>query len=193
MKFQTIKSLLNISILCILSSCFLFFCGESNSTKDKALSSVQKNALQQQKMWDSSSELFKKITKSSNGIIRGVDFGQDLQEIKEVVEVSEVQPELGKSFTQFLDDSDLNFVDITYQTNSDQKITQITLDVFLDESKEVGDLLLEFKSYFDLKFGKSQMSDNKYQWLQNKNTQVILEDVSTSKDPGIKMIFSKKN
>jgi hypothetical protein len=65
--------------------------------------------------------------------------------------------------------------------------------VFLDESKEVGDLLLEFKSYFDLKFGRSQLSDNKYQWLQNKNTQVILEDVSTSKDPGIKMIFSKKN
>jgi predicted nucleic acid-binding protein len=171
----------------------LFFCGESNSTKDKALSSVQKNAFEQQKIWDSSSELFKKITKSSNGIIRSVNWGQDLQDIKEVVEVSEVQPEQGKSFTQFLDDSDLNFVDITYQTNADQKITQITLDVFLDESKEVGDLFLEFKSYFDLKFGKSQMSDNKYQWLQNKNTQVILEDVSTSKDPGINMIFSKKN
>jgi hypothetical protein len=168
-------------------------CNNSNTDSEKSLNSLEQKKALEEKSWDLSSELFKKITKSSSGIIRGVNWGQDLRDIKEVVEVSEVQPDQGKSFTQFLDDSDLNFVDITYQTNSDQKITQITLDVFLDERKEVGDLLQEFKNYFDVKFGKNQIADNKYQWMRNKNTQVTLEDVSTSKDPGIKLVFSKKN
>jgi len=186
------------SYLCILIFlgsfvCLFVSCNNSNTDSEKSLNSLEQKKALEEKSWDLSSELFKKITKSSSGIIRGVNWGQDLRDIKEVVEVSEVQPDQGKSFTQFLDDSDLNFVDITYQTNSDQKITQITLDVFLDERKEVGDLLQEFKNYFDVKFGKNQIADNKYQWMRNKNTQVTLEDVSTSKDPGIKLVFSKKN
>jgi hypothetical protein len=105
--------------------------------------------------------------------------------------LSEVQPNQGRSYTQYLDDSDVNFVDITYLTNSDGKILQITLDIFLDEREEVGELMLELRSYFDVKLGKSQSNNNKTQWLENKNTQVVLENVSSSKDPGIKILFSR--
>ncbi|WP_459510585.1 hypothetical protein [Aquirufa sp. ROCK2-A2] len=175
---------------------FLFFvssCNNSNPKKENALSSKELEFIKEQNDWDSSSEMVKKITHSAHGIVRGVQWGQKLEQIKESVELSEVQPNQGKSFTQYLDDSDLNFVDITYSIAEDQKVSQITLDVFLENQEEVGNLNKELINYLNVKFGDSQNVNKKTVWNKNKNTQIILEDVSTSKDPGIKLIFSKKN
>jgi hypothetical protein len=191
MKFYSHKFFFLLFSLNFLSFYLFISCGEPNSRKDKGQDLIETKRLNEQKVWEASSELFRKITKSSQGLIRGVNLGQNIKEINEDADLSEVQPNQGRSYTQYLDDSDVNFVDITYLTNSDGKILQITLDIFLDEREEVGELMLELRSYFDVKLGKSQSNNNKTQWLENKNTQVVLENVSSSKDPGIKILFSR--
>ncbi|MHA8051406.1 hypothetical protein V7S79_09815 [Aquirufa sp. ROCK-SH2] len=166
-------------------------CSQSDKKADKVLSPEELTRIKEQQAWESSSNLVKNITHSSKGLIRGVSWGQSLTNLKETVELSEVQPSQGKSFTQYLDDSDLNFVDITYLQNDKQLIHEITLDIFLEDKKEVTQLITDLKDYFNLKFGESNRSGSKVIWSNYKNTRIDLEDVSTSKDPGIKVIFKK--
>ncbi|MFM6947722.1 MAG: hypothetical protein ACKOWQ_01790 [Aquirufa sp.] len=166
-------------------------CSQSDKKADKVLSPEELTRIKEQEAWDSSSDLVKKITNSSEGLIRGVSWSQNLDNLKETVELSEVQPSQGKSFTQYLDDSDLNFVDITYLQGNDRLIHEITLDIFLEDKKEVSQLITDLKDYFNLKFGESKQSGSKVIWGNYKNTRIDLEDVSTSKDPGIKVIFKK--
>lgn len=166
-------------------------CSQSDKKADKVLSPEELTRIKEQEAWDSSSDLVKKITNSSEGLIRGVSWSQNLDNLKETVELSEVQPSQGKSFTQYLDDSDLNFVDITYLQGNDRLIHEITLDIFLEDKKEVAQLITDLKDYFNLKFGESKRSGSKVIWDNYKNTRIDLEDVSTSKDPGIKVIFKK--
>ncbi len=119
--------------------------------------------------------------------------GVTLDEINEKIELSESQPEHGKSYSLYFDDSDLNFVDISYIPNNDGKLHEIDLDIYVEEMPQVGQLRQSLSSYFDVKFGPSVTKGTKTLWNQNKNTQDELEDVSTSKDPGIKVILKSKS
>jgi hypothetical protein len=84
---------------------------------------------------------------SPKGLIRGVDWGLSLNDLKETVELSEVQPSQGKSYTQYLDDSDLNFVDITYLQREGQSIHEISLDIFLENKEDVTELIKELSEF----------------------------------------------
>jgi hypothetical protein len=44
-----------------------------------------------------------------------------------------------------------------------------------------------------VKFGDAKIEGKKIIWEKNKNTRVVLDDVSTAKDPGIKLVFLKRN
>ena len=46
---------------------------------------------------------------------------------------------------------------------------------------------------FRNKTSKNVNNGNKIIWEKDKKTLVILQDVSTVKDPGIKLVFSKKD
>jgi hypothetical protein len=116
----------------------------------------------------------------------------DISQIQESVELAESQPTSGKSYSLYFDDSDLNFADITYIGNDQGKLNEIDLDIYVEENAQVIELQSSIKTYFDVKFGPSKTARKKTLWSQNKNTQVELEDVSTSKDPGIKIILKAK-
>ncbi len=191
MSIKSASSKLKIFLLFVLGFVFCMSCSQSDKQAEKSLSANELALIEQQKAWEKSSDLVKKITHSSKGLIRGVHWGQSLSDIKETVELSEVQPNQGKSFTQYLDDSDLNFVDITYLHGEGQLINEITLDIFLEEREDVTQLITDLTEYFNVKFGKSLVKGVKINWTSYKNTQIQLEDVSTSKDPGIKVVFKK--
>jgi len=166
-------------------------CNQSNKQSEKVLTANDLTLIMQQKAWEESSDFVKKITMSPKGLIRGVDWGLSLNDLKETVELSEVQPNQGKSYTQYLDDSDLNFVDITYLQREGQSIHEISLDIFLENKEDVTELIKELSDFLNLKFGKSNVLGSKVIWSKYKNTQIQLEDVSTSKDLGIKVVFKK--
>jgi len=191
MSKKSSTSNLVIFQLFLFSVVFFMSCNQSNKQSEKVLTANDLTLIMQQKAWEESSDFVKKITMSPKGLIRGVDWGLSLNDLKETVELSEVQPNQGKSYTQYLDDSDLNFVDITYLQREGQSIHEISLDIFLENKEDVTELIKELSDFLNLKFGKSNVLGSKVIWSKYKNTQIQLEDVSTSKDLGIKVVFKK--
>ena len=182
------------SIVLILTSTIMFF--SCNSTQENGKNGASKTSESDQialNAWEKSGDLVQKITLSSKGVIRNKEWGISIDSLQEKLELAENQPANGKSYTLYFDDSDLNFTDISYLSDSQQKLTEIDFDIFVETKSQVEELKEKFTSYLQVKFGASKTEGNKIIWEKDKNTQVILQDVSTDKDPGIKLVFSRKN
>ncbi|MEY3646351.1 MAG: hypothetical protein RL127_1059 [Bacteroidota bacterium] len=160
--------------------CFILF-NQCNQAPDRNENSNAEGTAQSksQTFWNSASTTLKKITLLSS--------------VNEKIELSETQPENGKSYSLYLDNSDLNFVDIVYNTNKENQIIQIVFDIYVEDKLESNKLLNEFDAYFELKYGPKKSKGKTYLWEAKNKTRVQMEDVSTSKDPGIKLIYSLNN
>jgi len=183
---------LNKQIVSLLT--FLFFfaamvCLESCSQEKQSdhIESAQTVAITA--AWEDSGEWVQKLTLSPSKIIRNTIWGQDFNSIQDSLDLAETQPDKGKSYTLYFDESDLNFSDITYVPNDQNKLQAITYDIFVDSSEDVQPLIEKWKNYLDAKFGVSEVNQKKILWTKNKNTRIELENVSTPKDPGIKISF----
>ena len=143
--------------------------------------------------WSASGEWVQKLTVSPTNIVRNTTWGQDFSTINDSLEVAESQPEKGKSYTLYFDDTDLNFSDITYIPNDQNKLQEITFDIFVDSAEDVQPLIDQWKGYLEVKFGPSETKGTQVLWTKNKNTRIQLENVSTPKDPGIKISFKAVN
>lgn len=136
--------------------------------------------------------VFKAILKTDAGMMRGLSIGDEMKSIVESAPLSETQPDYGKSYTEYFDDNDLNFADVLYVNNSENKIGAISVDVFIEKQPSVDSLMKEFKGYFDKKYGVGKGISKMTVWkLPATDNQLMLQDVSTAKDPGLKIIFAK--
>jgi len=182
------------SIVLILTSTLVFFsCNSSQENgKEGALntSEIEQRVLN---AWEQSGDMVQKITVSSKGVVRNQAWGISIDSLQEKLELAENQPANGKSYTLYFDNSDLNFTDISYLSDNRQKLTEIDFDIFVETKSQVEELKAKFTTYLQVKFGTSKTEGNKIIWEKDKNTLVILQDVSTVKDPGIKLVFSRKN
>lgn len=161
-------------------------CNQEKQTENTA--STEGEAIN--KAWNESGEWVQKLSVSPEKVIRNVTWGQDFKTIKDSLELSETQPALGKSYTIYFDDTDLNFSDITYVPNKENKLAEITFDIFVESEKDVDPLIEKWTNYLEVKFGASSVLGKIRSWTKNKNTRIMLENVSTPKDPGIKISFS---
>lgn len=138
------------------------------------------------------SPAFKAILKTDAGMVRGLSIGDEMNAIVESAPLSETQPDNGKSYTEYFDDTDLNFADILYVNDSENKIGAISVDVFIENQTSVDSLMNEFKSYFDKKYGPGKGISKMSVWkLAGTDNELLLQNVSTAKDPGLKIIFAK--
>lgn len=182
------------SIILILTSTLVFFsCNSSQENeKNKALnvSEADQMALN---AWRKSGDMVQKITLSSKEIVRNHTWGIPIDSLQEKLELAENQPFNGKSYTLYFDDSDLNFTDISYLSDKQHQLTEIDFDIFVETKSQVDELKEKFTSYLQVKFGDAKIEGKKIIWEKDKNTRVVLDDVSTAKDPGIKLVFLKIN
>lgn len=176
-----------LSVSLLLHSCNQ----ESSKVENNQLSKATEQT-EIKEAWKASSDLVKKITQSDSLVIRNKNWGMDINLVNDQLELAEIQPAIGKSYSLYFDDTDLNFVDITYIPNEKGQLNAINMDIFVEEAQQVTSLQNSFKSYFDVKFGASVKKGKKIIWEKNKNTQVELEDASSSKDLGIKIILKAK-
>jgi hypothetical protein len=138
------------------------------------------------------SQNFKAILKTDAGMVRGLSIGDEMNVIVESAPLSESQPDNGKSYTEYFDDTDLNFADILYINDSENKISAISVDIFIEKQTAVDSLMSEFKGYFDKKYGQGKGISKMTVWkLAGGNNELMLQNVSTAKDPGLKIIFAK--
>jgi hypothetical protein len=167
----------------------LHSCTQEKQSETKE--SAQKEAIQT--AWEDSGEWVQKLTLSPDKIVRNAIWGQDFGSVNDSLELAESQPEKGKSYTLYFDDTDLNFSDISYIPNEQNKLQEIVFDIFVESSEDVQPLIDQWKKYLDAKFGPSETKGKSILWTKNKNTRINLENVSTSKDPGIKISFKAAN
>jgi hypothetical protein len=138
------------------------------------------------------SPTFKAILKTDAGMVRGLSIGDEMSAIVESAPLSESQPTDGKSYTEYFDDTDLNFADVLYVNDSENKISAISIDIFIEKQVEVDSLMSEFKGYFNKKYGQGKGISKMTVWkLAGGNHELMLQNVSTAKDPGLKIIFAK--
>lgn len=182
------------SIILILTSTLVFFsCNSSQKNgKNEALNTSEADQIALN-AWRKSGDMVQKITLSSKGIVRNHTWGISIDSLQEKLELAENQPSNGKSYTLYFDDSDLNFTDISYLSDKQHQLTEIDFDIFVETKSQVDELKGKFTSYLQVKFGDAKIEGKKIIWEKDKKTRVALEDVSTDKDPGIKLIFSKIN
>jgi hypothetical protein len=181
--------------LLILGTICLFLCIGCNqkNNQNEAQNESTTRLTPSQMYWNSASSTLQKITLSDTAIVRNIRWLQPLDSVKETVELSESQPTNGRSYSLYLDDSDLNFVDIVYQTNPQNQVIKIDFDIYVEDREEVSKLISEFEQYFQIKYGSKTLIGKKSSWLSKNKTRIQLEDVSTSKDPGIKLMYSIEN
>lgn len=167
----------------------LYSCSQEKQSETKE--NAQTEAIQT--AWEDSGEWVQKLTLSPDKIVRNANWGQDFGSVNDSLELAESQPEKGKSYTLYFDESDLNFSDISYIPNEQNKLHEIVFDIFVESSEDVQPLIDQWKKYLDAKFGPSEANGKNVLWTKNKNTRINLENVSTSKDPGIKISFKAAN
>ncbi|MDZ7899732.1 MAG: hypothetical protein U5N85_17125 [Arcicella sp.] len=174
----------------VITSSLLITCGHKKQesqteTSAPADSSVKRVSIENYSM------IFKQIMKSDAGMARGVSIGDKIETLQETILPSEIQPESGKSFTAYFDGSDLNFADIIYSNNAENNISAISIDIFIENKTEVDSLMNEFVDFFDKKYGKGKGISKMKTWQISDGNNLMVQDVSTEKDPGLKIIFAK--
>ena len=192
--FNRLSHMTAKSIVFVLTSTLVFIsCNSSQENEKNEASTTSEIDQKTLNAWEKSGDLIQKITLSSKGIIRNKEWGISIDSLQEKLELAENQPANGKSYTLYFDDSDLNFTDISYLSDNQQKLSEIDFDIFVETKSQVEELKGKFIPYLQVKFGAAKTEGNKIFWENDKNTQVILQDVSTGKDPGINLIFIRKN
>jgi hypothetical protein len=167
-------------------------CSQDKSEGEHANGSITSQT-ESQKYWSNASKTFQKITLSDTAVVRNISWLQSLSSLNEKIELSESQPNNGKSYSLYLDDSDLNFVDIVYHTNNQNQIIQVVFDIYVEDKAEAIKLLNEFEQYFSIKFGQKTTAEKGSAWVSKDKTSIHIENVSTPKDPGIKLTYSLIN
>jgi hypothetical protein len=185
------KPIVSFLALFIFSIAIVSLASCSNEKQSENTDSAQTETITA--AWEDSGDWVQKLSLSPNKIIRNTTWGQDFNSIQDSLDLAEAQPVKGKSYTLYFDESDLNFSDITYIPNDQNKLQEITFDIFVDASEDVQPLIEKWKSYLDAKFSASEVNGKKIIWTKNKNTRILLENVSTPKDPGIKISFKAAN
>jgi hypothetical protein len=182
-KYYFVLTLIVISLLIVS-------CGDKKQesqteTAAPADSSIKKVSI------ENYSTVFKEIIKSDAGMARGVSIGDKIETIQETTLPSENQPDNGKSFTVYFDGSDLNFADILYLKDADSNVGAISIDIFIENKAEVDSLMKEFVDFFDKKYGKGKGISKMMTWQMPDGNNLMVQDVSTEKDPGLKIVFAK--
>jgi hypothetical protein len=175
----------------LLLGSLLLACQDKSQSSEKETTQLPDSTHTQSSL-DSYSPIFKAILQSGAGMVRGVSIGDDANTIKETAVLAETQPENGKGFTEYFDDTDLNFADIAYLKDSEEKVAAISVDVYVERQTAVDSLMNEFRTYFDKKYGQGKGISKMSTWkLPDGQNQLILQNVSTAKDPGLKIVFAK--
>jgi hypothetical protein len=116
---------------------------------------------------------------------RGINLGDDFAKVK-TTEKAELFERDDKHAGYTVEFKNLESADILYyQTN--QKVSSIEVDLFLNNRESVGECQRELGSYFDARYGPAKAANGVTTWTSKDDHQITLKDVSKGKDFGLKI------
>lgn len=139
------------------------------------------------------SEKFRKIVKTDEGVLRGIDFGDELEEVYEKEDTIPLEDSARYvSFTIALDEEEKELTDVIYYFDKEQKIKSFTLDIYLNNKSSVDSLAREFKNYYTERFGQPTIQEKKaLAWNGEENMRVVMRDVGIKEAPGLQIQIAK--
>ena len=131
------------------------------------------------------------ILLNGNGSERAKSLDRKISEILKTEKLEMVDSASNfKGFTQYLHDSDEEFVDIQYYFGG-ENVSAVNLDVYLNDVTDVKNLMDDLTLIFNEKYGKAKLKDEIYTWKMPDKQQVTMKDVSLKLAPGLQITFSK--
>lgn len=181
----------NSILLCFFLSSLIIACAERPSKESvgttDSLSKEQKTA------FNAYSPKFRKIVKTEDGIIRGVNFGDNLDEViikEDTIPLEDSTQYI--SFTVKLDEEEDEITDVLYYFDKNRKIRGFRLDIYLNNANAVDSLSKEFKVYFTDRYGSPVMQEQKAMaWNGLDQTKIVMKDVGIKEAPGLQIQIAK--
>lgn len=125
---------------------------------------------------------------SSDGVFRGITFGDPLSKVK-ATETYEMFEDVADHVGFTKETEKLETIDIQYFLTADKRVNKITVDVYLNSPDATKQLWNAGKNHFTETYEAPKEKDKIVTW--NKNSiHVTMEDVSVGKDYGLKFQFS---
>jgi hypothetical protein len=156
----------SIHLLYIFLFSLLIACSErtSQETNTDTLST----AIPEKVAFDNYSSKFKKIIKTEEGILRGVNFGDKLDEEEDEI------------------------TDVLYFFDEKRQIKGFRLDIYLNNPSAVDSLSQEFTTYFTDRYGKPVMQEQKaVAWNGLDETKIVMKDVGIKEAPGLQIQIAR--
>ena len=180
----------------ILAGLFLFAgCQtKTNDEPDTVLesdSAALANPTQKELNSDQSALLLEVLGSSSEGILRGVSFGDPISKVK-ASETYEMFEELPDHLGYTHETAQLEAIDVQYFLTKENTVNKITVDVYLNSEAATKQLWQTGQTHFTEKYGASQGDKKLLTWNKN-SVKVRMEDVSKGKDFGLKFEFTPTN
>jgi hypothetical protein len=169
----------------------LWSCGETkNETVTEQKDTVAQVAVKEprQVLISGYGTRLQKIVKNEEGILRGIDFGATVDEVK----AREGRQPLEDSTHHVgyrIDLGDYEDLDVRYHLNEKRRVWGFTLDIYLDEQTSVDSLFNDFKGYFNNRFGPNNFDNqrNMVAWNLADSLKVVVKDVGIKQAPGLQV------
>lgn len=134
--------------------------------------------------------LARTIMGTGEGLLRGVNFGDSIEEVKkkESIELFEEEnSHVGYSF----DTDNLETVDILYERNSQNRVSGIELDVYMNTDETNEGLKQELSNLFSVRYGKPVSENPILVWKIKPTGQVSIKVVKNKLDRGLEVRFTQ--
>jgi len=135
--------------------------------------------------------LVRTIMGTGEGLLRGVKFGDSINDVKkkETCELFEEEDtHVGYSF----DTESLETVDILYEKNSQNRVSGVELDIYMNTDQTNESLRQELINLFTVRYGKPVSENPIPVWKIKPNGQVSIKVVKNKLDRGLEVKFSQQ-
>lgn len=167
---------------------FIFACSnpqENQKVESKAVQPVEAPAT------TNVQNLARSIMGTGEGLLRGVKFGESIEEVKmkETIELFEEEDShLGYSF----DTENLETVDILYERNGQNRVSGIGLDIYMNTDETNEGLKKELTELFTVRYGKPISENPILVWAIKPSGQVSIKVVKNKLDRGLEVRFTQQ-
>ncbi|TAE32294.1 MAG: hypothetical protein EAZ91_05360 [Cytophagales bacterium] len=117
---------------------------------------------------------------------RGINVGDPATKVRET-EKAKLFENDAKHLGYTLEFANLESIDMQYQLGTDQTVTGIDVDLYLNDAQSVDAYKTDLKRYFDARYKPAQTPGT---WQGEGGKKIALRDVSKGKDYGLKVAIN---
>jgi hypothetical protein len=165
----------------------LFGCDTSIKTTEKT---GGENSTRHKKILLKYSPKLQVIFETDEGVLRKLNFNGDVRNIQKPAE-AKILPDEDTKTGYSINLNMYEIADLVFLYDENQKIKGFHIETYLNSQNSADSLKKEFLAYFSEKYRTKSLNTSRKHELLNDSLQIIVEDVSTTKSPGLQVSINK--